>query len=59
VRIVETLRTGALWNFFHMGAIANPPDEPSDEVLRLDFNRRLMVQFRGSMAVCSPHRKSD
>ena len=28
--------------------MANPAGESSDGVLRLDFDRRLMVQFRGS-----------
>ena len=27
--------------------MANPADEPSGEGLRLDFDRRLMLQFRG------------
>ena len=27
----------------------NPPDKPSDGVLRLDFDRRLILQFRGSV----------
>jgi hypothetical protein len=28
--------------------MANPTDEAGSEVLRLDFDRRLMVQFHGS-----------
>jgi hypothetical protein len=57
---VGILRAGfALWNFPPMAAMANPAGEPSGEVLRLDFNQRLMVQFRGSVvispiSVCSP-----
>src|ERR1700730_6576608 len=31
------------------GAMANPAGESSGEVLRLDFNRQLMVQFHGSV----------
>jgi hypothetical protein len=30
-------------------AMANPAGESSGEFLRFDFNRRLMVQFRGSV----------
>jgi hypothetical protein len=29
--------------------MANPAGEPNAEVLRLDFDRRLMLQFRGSV----------
>jgi hypothetical protein len=29
--------------------MANPAGESNAEVLRLDFNRRLMLQFRGSV----------
>jgi hypothetical protein len=29
--------------------MANPAGESSGEVLRLDFDRRLMIQFRGSV----------
>jgi hypothetical protein len=29
--------------------MANPAGESNDEVLRLDFDRRLMLQFRGSV----------
>ena len=28
--------------------MANPAGESNDEVLKLDFDRRLMLQFRGS-----------
>jgi hypothetical protein len=31
-------------------AMANPTGESSDGVLRLDFDRRLTLQFRGSVA---------
>ena len=31
------------------GAMANPAGESKDEILKLDFNRRLMLQFRGSV----------
>jgi hypothetical protein len=30
-------------------AMANPAGESNDEVLKLDFDRRLMLQFRGSV----------
>ena len=30
--------------------MANPAGESNDEVLKLDFDRRLMLQFRGSVA---------
>ena len=29
--------------------MANPAGESNDEVLKLDFDRRLMLQFRGSV----------
>jgi hypothetical protein len=29
--------------------MAHPTDESKDGVLKLDFNRRLMLQFRGSV----------
>ena len=29
--------------------MANPASESNDEVLKLDFDRRLMLQFRGSV----------
>ena len=29
--------------------MANPAGESNDEALRLDFDRRLMLQFRGSV----------
>ena len=29
--------------------MTNPTGESNDEVLRLDFDRRLMIQFRGSI----------
>ena len=29
--------------------MANPAGESKDEVLKLDFDRRLMLQFRGSV----------
>jgi hypothetical protein len=29
--------------------MANPAGEPNDGVLKLDFDRRLTVQFRGSV----------
>ena len=29
--------------------MANPAGEPNGEALRLDFDRRLMLQFRGSV----------
>ena len=29
--------------------MTNPGGEPSSEVLRVDFDRRLMLQFRGSL----------
>ena len=29
--------------------MANPTGESNDEVLKLDFDRRLMLQFRGSV----------
>jgi hypothetical protein len=29
--------------------MTNPAGEPSSEVLRVDFDRRLMLQFRGSL----------
>jgi Transposase DDE domain group 1 len=32
-----------------MAVMANPAGESSGEVLRLDFDRRLMLQFRGSV----------
>jgi hypothetical protein len=30
-------------------AMANPAGGSKDEILKLDFNRRLMLQFRGSV----------
>jgi hypothetical protein len=46
-----------------MAAMANPAGESSGEVLRLDFNRRLMVQFRGSVVTSDAgvlaHRELD
>jgi hypothetical protein len=29
--------------------MANPAGESTDEILRLDFDRRLVLQFRGSV----------
>jgi hypothetical protein len=43
-------------------AVVNPVGESSGGFLRLDFNRRLMVQFRGSMGTAnagSLARRSD
>jgi hypothetical protein len=37
--------------------MANPAGESNDEVLKLDFDRRLMLQFRGSSRIsfnCRP-----
>ena len=32
--------------------MANPAGESKDEILKLDFDRRLMLQFRGSVVTC-------
>ena len=34
--------------------MANPADKSNDEVLKLDFDRRLMLQFRGSVVSPMP-----
>jgi hypothetical protein len=34
--------------------MAHPTGESKDEVLKLDFDRRLMVQFRGSVVTSDP-----
>ncbi len=46
----EALRIGVrVVEFFNMAAMPDPPGETSGEVLRLGFDRWLMVQFRGSV----------
>jgi len=60
VRIVGTLRAGVRVGH---GGHGNPAGESSGEFLRLDFNRRVMVQFRGSVVTCDAglltHRELD
>jgi hypothetical protein len=39
--------------------MANPAGESKDEILKLDFDRRLMQQFRGSVVTSMPDPQRD